>query len=51
MRKSSEEPKFSQNELNKILPSYILNEVEEDKKSLNNNEGNKINNFLNEKVS
>ena len=50
MRKSSEEPKFSQNELNKILPSYILNEVEEDKNS-QNNEGNKINNFFKEKVS
>ena len=51
MRKSSGEPKFSQNELNKILPSYILNEVEEDKKTQNNKEGNIINNFLNEKVS
>ena len=51
MRKSSKEPEFSQNELNKILPSFILNEVEEDKKPLNNNENNKINNFLNEKVS
>lgn len=51
MRQSSEEPKFSKNELNKILPSYILNEVEEDKNLQDNIKGNKINNYFKEKVS
>ena len=51
MRKSSGEAIFNSNELNKILPSYLLNEVEEHNKDKNYNEKSEINNFLNEKVS
>jgi hypothetical protein len=39
MRKTStSEPIFNIAELNKILPSYLLNEVEEDDKDKKNNE-------------
>ena len=51
MRKSSGETTISTNELNKILPSYLLNEVEEDNLKINLNEKSTLNNFSNEKVS
>ena len=51
MRKSSGEAIFNSKELNKILPSYLLNEVEEYNKDKDYNEKTEINNFLNEKVS
>ena len=51
MRKSSGDLTINSNELNKILPSYLLNEMEEDNKDKNLKEESKINNFYNEKVS
>ena len=51
MRQSSGEGIISINELNRILPSYLLNEVEEDNKSHNNIGETKINSIHNEKVS
>ena len=52
MRNSSGEPMLSINELNKILPSYLVNEVEEDNIDNNLNRKSIINNvFSNEKVS
>ena len=52
MRNSSGEPMLSINELNKILPSYLVNEVEQDNIDNNLNKKSIINNvFSNEKVS
>ena len=51
MRKSSGEQIFNSSELNKILPSYLINEVKEDNKRKNSNEETEIKNFINEKVS
>ena len=51
MRKSSGDLTINSNELNKILPSYLLNEMEEDNKDKNLKEESKKNNFYNEKVS
>lgn len=51
MRQSSGEAIININELNRILPSYLLNEVEEDNKSQNNIEETKIKSIHNEKVS
>ena len=51
MRKSSGETTINTNELNKILPSYLLNEVEEDNLDINLNENSTLNNYSNEKVS
>ena len=50
MRKSSGETTINTNDLNKILPSYLLNEVKEDNLDINLNEQSTINNS-NEKVS
>ena len=51
MRNSSGEPMLSINELNKILPSYLVNEVEEYNIDNNLNKQTKINDVSNEKVS
>ena len=51
MRQSSGETEINLNELNRILPSYLLYEVEEDNKSQSDIEENKINNIHNKKVS
>lgn len=51
MRKSSGDSTINTNELNNILPSYLLNEMEEDNKDKKLKEESKINNFYNEKVS
>ena len=51
MRKDSEEQIFNSNELNRILPSYLLNEVKEDNLDNNKNKEQILNNFINEKVS
>ena len=51
MRQSSGETVININDLNRILPSYLLHEVEEDNKSQNDIEENKINNIHNKKVS
>ena len=51
MRKSPGEQIFNSSELNKILPSYLINEVKEDNKRKNSNEETEIKNFINEKVS
>ena len=51
MRNSSGEPMLSINELNKILPSYLVNEVEEDNRNNNLNRKSIINNASIEKVS
>ena len=51
MRKSSGEQIFNSSELNKILPSYLINEVKDDNKRKNSNEETEIKNFINEKVS
>ena len=50
MRKSSGDTTINTNDLNKILPSYLLNEVKEDNLDINLNEQSTINNS-NEKVS
>ena len=48
MRKTStSEPIFNIAELNKILPSYLLNEVEEDDKDKKNNEETLLDTFSN----
>ena len=51
MIKSSAEATISTKELNKILPSYLLKEVEEDTKVTNLNEKSKFNTIFNGKVS
>lgn len=51
MRKSSGDSTINTKELNKILPSYLLNEMEEDNKNKNWTEGEKIQNFHNQKVN
>jgi hypothetical protein len=51
MRKSSGEAIINTKELNKILPSYLLNEVEEDNINYNLNEELNYNTNFNEKVS
>ena len=51
MRESSEDPKLNSKELNKILPSYLLNEVKEDNKDLYYNEKEKRHYYFNNKVS
>ena len=51
MRNSSGEQMLSINELNKILPSYLVNEVEEYNIDNNLNKQTKINDVSNEKVS
>ena len=51
MIKSSEETTISTKELNKILPSYLLKEVEEDTKVTNLNEKSKFKTNFNGKVS
>ena len=51
MRKSTGEPMLNINELNKILPSYLVNEVEEYNIDNNLNKQTKINDVSNEKVS
>ena len=49
MRKTTGEPIFNSNELNRILPSYLLNEVEEDDKDKKSNEEPMLDNFSNAK--
>ena len=47
MRKTTGEPIFNSTELNRILPSYLLNEVEEDDKDKKNNEEMPLDTFSN----
>ena len=48
MRKTStSEPIFNTTELNRILPSYLLKEVEEDDKDKKNNEESLLESFSN----
>ena len=49
MRKTTGEPIFNSNELNRILPSYLLNEVEEDDKDKKNHKESVLDNFSNRK--
>ena len=49
MRKTTGEPIFNSNELNRILPSYLLNEVEEDDKDKKNDKESVLDNFSNGK--
>ena len=49
MRKTTGEPIFNTNELNRILPSYLLSEVEEDDKDKKNNKESVLDNFSNGK--
>ena len=51
MRQSSGEGIINIKELNRILPSYLLNEIEEDNKSQNNIEETIKTNIHNEEVS
>ena len=51
MRKSTEDEMLNTKELNKILPSYLLNEVKEDNKDLFLYEEEKNNDIFNDKVS
>ena len=50
MRKSSGDTTINSNELNKMLPSYLFNEMEEDYKNKNCSEGEKNYNLYKEKV-
>ena len=47
MRKTTDEPIFNSTELNRILPSYLLSEVEEDDKDKKINEELTLVNFSN----
>ena len=49
MRKTTGEPIFNTNELNRILPSYLINEVEEDDKDKKNHKESVLDNFSNRK--
>ena len=49
MRKTTGEPIFNSTELNRILPSYLLNEVEEDDKDKKNDKESVLDNFSNGK--
>ena len=49
MRKTTGESIFNTNELNRILPSYLLSEVEEDDKDKKNNKESVLDNFSNGK--
>ena len=49
MRKTTGGPIFNSNELNRILPSYLLNEVEEDAKDKKNNKESMLDSFSNGK--
>ena len=49
MRKTTGESIFNTNELNRILPSYLLNEVEEDDKDKKNDKESVLDNFSNGK--
>ena len=51
MIKSSGEAKIKAKELNKILPSYLVNEIEQDNIDINDNQKASINKIYNEKVS
>ena len=51
MTKSFGEAKIKAKELNKILPSYLLNEIEQDNIDANNLGKPSINKIYNEKVS
>ena len=51
MRKSSGETIINTKELNKILPSYLLDEVEEDKKDYKLSQESKQNDVYKDKVS
>ena len=50
MRKVASESILNSTELNRILPSYLLNEVEEDNKNIKNNEELMLDNFSNGKT-
>ena len=45
MRKATGKPIFNSSELNRILPSYLLNEVDEDDKDKKINKDSILNNF------
>ena len=47
MRNTTGEPIFNTSELNKILPSYLINEVEEDYKDKKINEESLLDSFSN----
>ena len=49
MKKASGESIFNSTELNRILPSYLLNEVGEDDKDKKNSEESMMGNFSNGK--
>jgi hypothetical protein len=52
MRPLTKDPIFNSKELNKILPSYLLDEIDkEDKKDLNHKNGNEPNEFSIKKES
>jgi len=46
MRPQSKEPIFHPKELNKILPSYLLDEIDEEQKGLNYKEHNQQHNLI-----
>ena len=49
MRKPTREPIFNPSELNRILPSYLLNEVDEDVKDKKSKEESILDSFSNGK--
>ena len=52
MKPQLKEPLFNSKELNKILPSYLLDEIDkEEKKDLNNKNDNQFNDFFASKES
>jgi hypothetical protein len=46
MRPQLKEPLFNSKELNKILPSYLFDEIDEEQKELNHKKHNKQRNFV-----
>ena len=50
MKTQSKEPLFNSNELNKILPSYLLDEIDkEEKRDCNQKNDIQFNNFITKK--
>ena len=49
MRSQTKEPLFNSKELNKILPSYLLDEIDEDNKDQNHSNENQVYDLVHQK--
>ena len=49
MRSQTKEPLFNSKELNKILPSYLLDEIDEDNKDQNHSNENQVCDLVHQK--